>query len=326
MILHYENTLVESLFLADIPLDFLFRDGKLYYYRRDVFELLMGNAEAVVVDDSANMFFEIHFLVDCVLDGSVEAGFTHPDDARLGFKVERSEDLQTWVSDMVTTGTVEDQLDGTWLYKARSTVLVDSVTKTGQLTLEMPFPDPRSIPLTGVVLGNVDLSLPHFPYHLPADASTLQADLRSAGYTGATVSTLGAGAYWVTVTNYAARLMGSPVTLVIIDNAGQSLPNFPYDIPTDSALLISDLKDLGWTDVAIVFQGGYKIFVPNISSSAGYAVTNRVSWTPYLVENIYGDLVNHVGLQGFQGTFVNEDDIRTLVPKQFARVRMTWTP
>jgi hypothetical protein len=326
MILHYEGTLVEQLFLEDVAVDFLFKDGVLYYYRRDVFEPLMGNAEAVIVDDSANLFFELHFVVDSVLDGSVEAGFTHPDDARLGFTVERSEDLQTWFTDMVTSGTVEDQMDGTWLYKARSPVLVNSVTKTGQLVLDFPTPNPLANPLTGVTIGDVPLSLPNFPYDMPADAAVLEADLVAAGFTGATVTDLMSGRYWVTTTYFQAGLMASPVDRVVIRSAALALPNFPYTIPGDEALLIADLEDLGWADVAVVYQGGYRIEIPDVASSAGYNVVHQVLYPTWLTLDDHDQIAVNGGGASFHGNYVNGDDIRTLVPSQFGRVRMTWTP
>jgi len=326
MILHYEGTLVEKLFLQDVAVDFLFKDGVLYYYRRDVFEPMMGDAEAVTVDDSANIFFELHFLVDCVLDGSVEAGFTHPDDARLGFTVERSEDLQTWVTDMVTSGTVEDQLDGTWLYKARSPVLVNSVTKTGRLVLDLPKPNPLANPLTGITLGDVALSLPNFPYDMPADAAVLEADLVAAGYAGATVTDLMSGSYWVTTTYFQSTLMASPVNRVIIRNVPQSLPRFPYTIPGDEALLIADLEDLGWADVAVVYQGGYKIEVPDVESSTAYNVQHQIFYPTWETLDIHDVVTLAGGGASFRGTYVNGDNIETLVPSQFGRVRMTWRP
>lgn len=326
MILHQGSTLVDDVRLGSAQVDFLLQGDQLLYYRKGVFDPDMGGCLSVIVDDTANKFFELHWLMDEEMTGSVEDGFTHPSDSRLTFVVERSEDLVTWTTDFLNVVAPEDQMDGTWLYKARASVLVGSVTKTGQLSLSMPTPDPRSNPIISITLADVELTLPNYPYDMPGDAATLQADLIAEGFAGATVTDLSAGAYWVTVTDYAAQLLASPVDRVVIDNAPQDLPNFPYTIPGDEALLISDLEDLGWTDVAVVFQGGYEIEVPNVESSTAYNVTHRIDWTPYLIENNVGDLVNSVGGIGFQGSYVNEDSIRTEVVKQFGRVRAVWTP
>jgi hypothetical protein len=326
MILHQGSTLVDDVRLGSDRVDFLLQGTQLLYYRRGTFDEDIGEGLSVRIDDTENKFFELHWLMDEEMTGSVEDGFTHPEDSRLTFVVERSEDLETWTPDFLNVAAPEDQMDGTWLYKARSPMLVGSVTKTGQLTLSRPRPDPRSNPLTSITIADVELTLPNYPYDMPADAATLQADLIAEGFTGATVTDLSAGAYWVTVTDYAAPLPASPVNRILIDNTEQDLPNFPYAIPGDEAQLIADLEDLGWTDVAIVFQGGYEIEIPNVESSTDYNVAHRVEWTPYLVENSFGDLVNSVGQASFSGIYVNEDGIRTNVLKQFGRVRAVWTP
>ena len=326
MILHQGGTLVDDVRLGSTQVNFLLQGETLLYYRRGAFEADMGNAMCVIVDDTANQFFELHWLMDEEMDGSVEDGFTHPSDSRLTFVVERSEDLQTWTTDMLNVGAPEDQMDGTWLYKARSPMMVASVTKTGQLTLSRPTPDPRSNPITSITLGDVELDLPNYPYDMPADAATLEADLIAEGFTGATVTDLESGAYWVLTTDYAAQLPDSPVGRIVINNEVQDLPHYPYAIPGDDALLIADLEDLGWTDVAVVFQGGYQIQVPDVYSDTDYNVTHQVQWEPYLIPDRNGDLTIAVSYAGFLGSYLNEDDVRTEVKKQFARVRAVWTP
>lgn len=325
MILHQGGTLVDDVRLGSTQVDFLVRGGVLLYYRRGAFEADMGQGVAEVVEDGGDQYFELTWTMDALMDGDVESGLTHPDDSRLTFVVERSEDLTTWTTDFVNSAAPEDLMDGTWLYRARSPFLVASSVKTSQLVLDRPRPDPRSNPLTEVIVAGVSLTLPNYPYDLPADAATLQADLVAAGFTGATVEDLSSGAYWALVTNYAGQLPASPVSQLVIDNAIQGLPNYPYTIPGDEALLIADLEDLGWTDVSIVYQGGYRIEIPDVEST-GYSVINRVEWTPYLVENMLGELVNYVGSISFDGEAVNGDGTRTNVPCQFGRVRAVWTP
>ncbi len=325
MILHQGSTLVDDVRLGADQVDFLVHGGVLLYYRRGAFDGDMGQCVSEVVEDGGNKYFELTWTMDALMDGDVEGGLTHPDDSRLTFVVERSEDLTTWTTDFVNSAAPEDQMDGTWLYRARSPFPVASETKTSQLVLDRPRPDPRSNPLTEVIVGGVSLALPNYPYDLPADAATLEADLVAAGFPGSTVEALSSGAYWALVTNYAGQLPASPVSQLVIDNATQPLPNYPYTIPGDEALLVSDLEDLGWTDVSLVYQGGYRIEIPDVEST-GYNSANRVEWTPYLVENMLGELVNYVGTFAFASEAVNEDGIRTNVPSQFGRVRAVWTP
>lgn len=311
---------IRKLLLNGREVTTLVRGGRVVY--RTGSAVPLPQLEYRVFDDGDNKWWEAWFYSGEELSGSAADGWT---DVR-GYAVlrlERSEDLQSWdhnFTDLADNGTEVEA--GIWKYGGRTIYPVDSVTKTGQLSLVRSRPDPRSNPLTAIVISDVDLALPNFPYDLPTDAATLQADLVAEGFTGATVEALSGGAYWALVTNYAGQLPVSPVSQLVIDNATQSLPNYPYTIPGDEALLISDLEDLGWTDVSIVYQGGYRIDIPDVEST-GYNPSHRVDWTPYLVENMLGELVNYVSSISFDSEAVNEDGVRTAVASQFTRLRLT---
>lgn len=331
MILYQGSSLVDDVRLGSTQVDFLLQGAQLLYYRRGAFDGDMGHGESVVLDDTANKFFVIHWLMDEEMTGSVEDGFTHPSDSRLTFVVERSEDLVTWTTDFLNVAAPEDQMDGTWLYKAQSPVLVASVAKTGLLTLSQPTPDPRANPITGITLGDVSLTgLPNYPYQLPDDAAQLETDLVAEGYTGATVTDLASNAWWVLTTHHGIRQNGTTVSSITIMGEVQDLPNYPYSIPADNAQLITDLTGLGWADVAVVQQYGWEIEVPDVASATGYNVVHKVEWATYYEDTppsgfFGGGLAGYSELK-FNGTYVNEDDIRTNVPCQFGRVRAVWTP
>jgi hypothetical protein len=312
MILYQGGTLVDDVRLGSTQVDFLLQGTQLLYYRRSAFDEAMGHCQSEQIEIAGNKYWELIFLMDAEMDGDVETGLIHPDDARLTFVVERSEDLQTWTTDFLASGAPEDQMDGTWLYRARSPVLVAN-------------------PITSITLADVELTgLPNYPYQLPDDAAQLETDLVDEGFTGATVTALGTSAWWVLTTYHGIRLYSTTVSALTIMEEVQDLPNYPYSIPADNAQLIADLEDLGWDDVAVVQQSGWEIEVPDVPSATGYSVLHKVAWATYYEDRLPSGFFPG-GLVGtsevyFSGSYVNEDDIRTNVATQFGRVRAVWTP
>lgn len=146
-----------------------------------------------IVDDGSQKWFEAGILAPSNdLLGSAASGWTDAG-GNLLFRLHRSEDLINWDTDWIEApGSPEAVGDGDYIYWARGRFPVDSKVKTGQMWAQSPtavfnYSDPRNNPITGVTINGVAQTLPNAPYSMPSAAATLQADLRAAGWTGATV-------------------------------------------------------------------------------------------------------------------------------------------
>lgn len=209
--------------------------------------------------DGLEKWFEVGFIAPGLLAGSAGAGWV---DATgwLRIWLEHSEDLVTWSDDPLIDcpGSPSETEDG-WEYWARSPWPVDSMVKSGILFCESDARtgDPRNNPFTSITIADEVQDLPNFPYSMPDDAAQLQADLRAAGWTGATVAAT---------------------------------------------------SDILW-----------RVEIPGVTYES-YSTMSLIGWPGYLVPNVYGELVNLVAFWSFSGAFVNGSEVRTAVPKQFARL------
>ena len=120
------------------------------------------------------------------------------------------------------------------------------------------------------VLG-APVSLPHYPYAMPSQAATLQADLRAAGYTGAVVSSV-SGPLVATAHNHLSdgvktlyvTMSGTNVTAVEDFSGPISLPSFPYSMPSQRAALQADLRAAGKSGAVVMLHGDtWTITLPN---------------------------------------------------------------
>ena len=104
-----------------------------------------------------------------------------------------SEDLIHWsVGKFSDSGPPESAtLDGVacLVHWARSMHPVDSETKNGSMSAGGGYSPYGSLnPLISLTLNSTLIPLPHFPYTMPGDAALMQANIRAAGYAGATVT------------------------------------------------------------------------------------------------------------------------------------------
>lgn len=148
--------------------------------------------------------------------------------------------------------------------------------------------------ITELKLFGSTLSLPNYPYAMPGDASQLETDLIAEGFTGATVSST-SGAWSALIGNYdvGADYGGNPVLFDAVwsgaditslterfDGSTVSLPNFPYTMPTDEALLESDLLAAGYDyPQVMLYKDPWEIFIPDLSTT-GYERGFQMTITP----------------------------------------------
>lgn len=113
----------------------------------------------------------------------------------------------------------------------------------------------------------------------------------------------------------------NPFTALTINSVVQTLPNFPYTMPTDAALLQTDIRAAGWTGATVVASSdiAWAITIPNVSHST-YYTTNAVYWPQYYIADYLGNQTVKVWSRGFSGQYVNSAGTRTKLRKQFARL------
>jgi hypothetical protein len=128
--------------------------------------------------------------------------------------------------------------------------------------------------ITDITAQGSSVSL-SYPYDMPADAATLQADLRTAGFTGALVTSASAslvaraknhsadGTFPITLT-----MSGSSVTAAEEhDGTPITLPSAPYSMPTQRASLQTDLRAAGQSGAVVkIYDDTWTILLPDISA------------------------------------------------------------
>jgi hypothetical protein len=147
----------------------------------------------VVEDTGENgleKWWEVGFVWPRPLTGSAMTGWQDTT-AGLSLRMMWSEDLAAWSPGLYTDAPGSPFPDGGgYQYWCRSTMPVDSEWKQAIITAESTVHrgDPRNNPFTALTIANAPQLLPNFPYEMPGDAPLMQADLRAAGWIGATVT------------------------------------------------------------------------------------------------------------------------------------------
>jgi hypothetical protein len=226
--------------------------------------------------DADGFWFEAGFLSPTnALVGSAAEGWLDPG-GFLKFRFERSEDLQTWDHQVKTCPTgIESAGDGDYRYWARA--VVPMYWQTTLRDFRLTATD-YGKSITEIYCYNTVISLPNYPYAMPSQKATLQADLRAAGYSGALVtSTSGAltaqaidhtvnGGKSLTVTQ-----SGTNVTAVSFAGSTISLPSYPYAMPSQKATLQADLRTAGYSGAVVkLFADEWNIFLPDRSLTGSY--------------------------------------------------------
>jgi hypothetical protein len=118
-----------------------------------------------------------------------------------------------------------------------------------------------------------------------------------------------------------------PFTALTLGGVVQSLPGFPYSMPTDSARLQADLRAIGWTGATVTASNlnDWEIIIPGVYYN-GASIISKIYWPVYYVADMFGNINTPVDGVSFSGEFVNEDGIRTALSKQFARMAVRRGP
>lgn len=219
---------------------------------------IYGTTQSRTVRDTGGFWFEFGFRVDTALTGNAAAGFADAGNY-VALSIEHSLDLQTWSLGKFLPAPVDpviDNEDGTYTYWSRC---IEPITWANVMVDFRSASTRYGKSITSISIFNEHVVLPRYPYAMPSQAALLQADLRSAGYDGALVTSTPAsisvtarnhtqpGAYTLTVT-----LSGASVTAVETNQGVYiPLPSYPYAMPAQAALLQADLRSAGQTGAVV---------------------------------------------------------------------------
>lgn len=295
-----------------------------------------------MVNDSDGQWFEVSFISPSLLTGSAATGWTWSNASHhLALRLEQSADLQTWRMDQfVDAAGSPATVTGGYRYTARTV----TPSRWNWVMTDLTLTSNRAgKSITGITVKNAAVSLPNYPYAMPAAAATLQADLRSAGYTGATVTSVSHDLNVIIKDHTVAgqillqsTVSGGAVTQVRARSSGAwtpiSLPSYPYALPSAKATLQTHLRAAGYSGAVVNLIGdAWTITLPDILASA----TNRQisaeidPGDPYPAwdfAGIYQGLVPATGTQGTSGNVRTPAGAPLLeYARQFARLRIIRT-
>lgn len=193
------------------------------------------------VGSGAEKWFEVGFPVRSTDDmaGNSEAGWTTLNGC-FGLAMWWSDNLADWaIGKFTSIGITTETIDGVAcsVYWSRSIYPVDSSIKYGQIAARNSG-NARNNPLTSLVINGVIQNLLHYPYIMPGGAAQMQADIRAAGWAGATVTAATALDWEITIPSvdlsgygvnasvswpiwYSYDPMGNPVSVSIQSFAGE---------------------------------------------------------------------------------------------------------
>lgn len=286
------------------------------------------------VADETAFWFELEILLPAEFTGSPEEGWSRPTgDIQLG--IFRSDNLTEWDAAGAGWSSAPGlwpqlQPDGRNLWCARAAtplwwqqVLVDYTVTTNRYAKA----------ILGITIARVAVSLPGFPYAMPADAARLQNDLRNAGYPGSVVSSV-SRPISVEIKNYTPdrvavmrhTMVGTEVTSVTSDGVLVPLA-YPYSMPGQQAALQTALRSAGYPGAVVTLHGDeWSIFIP---SRAAYlnvrdCALHIAPGDPYPYFNIFGEYEGLKSAATVDGTYSN---VRAMTgdpllesPKMFARI------
>lgn len=229
-----------------------------------------------MVNDSLGYWAEVGFPSPTdQLVGNAESGWMDPG-GNLLFRIGRSNDLQTWDHAVTACPTgIDDLGDDVWMYWARAKAPISWQTTLRDFRIGG---ENYGKSITSISYLNAEIPLTGYPYAMPADKARLQSDLRTAGYTGAIVSSTSA-ALSTRINNYTAAgrrvltvtMSGTNVTGVANYATGPiSLPSYPYSMPSQKAALQSALRTAGYTGAVVtLYADPWEIFLPDRNVTGG---------------------------------------------------------
>ena len=113
--------------------------------------------------------------------------------------------------------------------------------------------------------------------------------------------------------------LNNPFTAITIADTVQSLPNFPYTMPTNAAQLQTDLRAAGWTGATVTATSAtvWNVTIPNVPLS-DWNMLNKIYWPEYSYTNEMGGTSTSDGISFF-GTYVDSNNV-VIKTKQFVRL------
>lgn len=291
MTLHRGNRRIKKLIVNGQAARFLMYRGRQVWPCRK--PLPLPQLQHRMTEDSAGRWFEVGFQSLEELAGNAGDGWQDPR-GYCTLILQRSADLQTWTEGGFEdcAGSPAELMDGSWEYWSRTPVPQEWFDV---LSDERIVSTRYGKSITGISLGGTAVALPNYPYDMPSEAAALQADLRAAGYTGATVSSTSA-ALSVVVRSYypngalflPVTMSGTSVTAVKEDGVTIALPGYPYTMPSQRAALQTDLRATGRTGAVVMLYGDeWEIFIPDLANRRSSLVT-FIPGDPYPEWNFFG--------------------------------------
>lgn len=334
MSLHRGSRRLKKLYMPGIaPTRFLMHRGRQIFPCKEPIPL--PQAQFRIVDDSSGKWFEIGFQSAEELTGDADVGWQDPR-GYLEIQVQHSENLIDWT----TGGCLEvagypAYSAGWWQYWARLPIPQRWLDIQSDLRITSDRYG-KSITALNFTAALTPISLPNFPYAMPADAATLEADLISEGYVGSEVTVTSAAlvakAYNHTQTKrlLPVTMTGTNVTAVHDNGSFISLPGYPYSMPSQRATLQADLRAAGKTyAVVTLYADQWDILIPDLPHIRTASITFTPG-DPFAGWDFYG---NYTGEQPANTTKSTEENLRNPggdplleAAKQFARIAITRGP
>ena len=300
---------------------------------------IWGSHECRTIAGEDAFWFEFAFTIDALLNGNAGTGFT---DSGNYFRLEceQSTDLVNWSLGKFIpspTGAVLDNGDGTYTYWSRATTAIHYFNIQVDLTITS---NRFAKSITGLSIGQVPVTAGmSYPYALPSQAATLQADLRATGYTGAVVSNV-AAPLSVEIDNHTPGakirlrvvLSGTNVTMVQTNfGTNITLPAYPYFMPAQQATLQDDLRAAGQSGAVVMLYGDeWRIFLPDRPAASPVNRGSVITITPddpFPAWDMFGTYLGYLSTASIGG---DSDNVRTLggtpqteALKQFGRLKIT---
>lgn len=316
---------------SGFPARFLLQNGRQIFPCKAPIPL--PQAQFRLVDDLAGKWFEIGFQSAEELEGNASDGWTDPR-GYCEIQIQHTQDLATWIEGgCLEVSGFPSYSSGWWQYWGRLPI----PQKWYDIQSDLRVTTDRSgKSITAIKLGATTpttISLPNYPYDIPADAAQLETDLIAAGYDAEVSST--SAALEARGFNYVAETVqkvlncemdGTDVVAVRLGTSTTpiSLPNYPYSMPTDRATLQSDLRAAGQTKAVVTLHADTWEILLRDRPNERFMTVEFTPGDPYATYDFFGNYLGDAPANAVNSTEENLRDPlgNPLVEasKQFARI------
>ena len=346
--IHVGSRLPRNLHRGDRKIHLLYKGGRPIYFSNELIKYaahgwLDANVthRVVMVHDTSGHWFDLEVILPPDFAGNPTDGWSN---GTIHLGMSWSDDLTSWRAagegwDFSPGKETPETMANDWQKWFVRCVSTPVFWKSIMIDLTS-ISDRFGKAITGLTIYGTAVSLPNYPYEMPAQAALLQTDLRAAGYAGAVVSSVAAplrvqarnhtskGASVLAVTQ-----SGANVTAVASNGVTIPLPGYPYALPGQLASLQTDLRNAGKSGaVVMLFGDEWTIFLPN-RSATGTLRDFTVTFTPAdpfpywdMHENFQGDMPGNA-LAGTSGNVRTPTGVPLLeAMKAFARIGFSIIP